>query len=340
MRGFSLALLAALLIPLAADAQFIPRARSSEGVILVSVSPESPGPDSPVALTAASSFIDLSRSDITWVADGRVIARGLGATAAQVRTGALGSTVNVSVTASSPSGESASGLARIRATQLDLLWEADSYVPPFFRGRPLPSSGSRIRVQALLRGTSESPQNLRYIWKKNGAIVPGASGQGRSSAVFPAPIVRGVDTIAVEVLTRSGAFEASGQIAVRSQDPELALYEVHPVFGLEVRRGLASGATVSSEEASFAAVPYFAPVASRMESGLRYSWSVNGRRVPAAESGNSEITINAENSSGLADISLLLTHASNLLLSSRGEWTISLRGSASAESEDPFRVPQ
>ena len=48
------------------------------------------------------------------------------------------------------------------------------------------------------------------------------------------------------------------------------------------------------------------------------------------------ITINAEGSSGLAQIELALTHATNFFISSFGTWNITLSGIGSANIPDPF----
>ncbi len=53
-----------------------------------------------------------------------------------------------------------------------LLWQADdSYVPPFYKGKAMPSAESSIKVVALPEirngSTIVSVQNMTYSWQKD-----------------------------------------------------------------------------------------------------------------------------------------------------------------------------
>lgn len=308
-----------------ADAQFF---GGREAPIFLSLSPEHPLPGETVRITADSSFIDLSQSDIEWFADDKSIAQGPGQNNVDIAAGPLGSKTRVSVVARALNGTSASGEAFIRPAKVDLLWESDSYIPPFYRGRALPSAGTFIRANAIVyfepEGAMQTPeQDIVYTWKRNGSAVPSASGRGKSSAIFPSPTLFGTDTIRVIAATVDGRYEGEARVVISSIEPVLALYKDHPLFGIMYNQALEKSAFVPDAEMTFVAVPYFAEAEWGNDPRLIYSWSVNGAGIPTDESRRSALTVNAEKSSGIAQIALSLTHAVNLFMQSSGRWEVS-----------------
>ncbi|HEY4516982.1 MAG TPA: hypothetical protein VJG64_03475 [Candidatus Paceibacterota bacterium] len=209
---------------------------------------------------------------------------------------------------------------------VDLLFDADSYVPPFYRGRALPSPGTNVHLHALARfagagGTAVPESKITYTWRRDGRVVGDVSGLGRASVTLPAPTLFGTDTISVEASAADGSIYGGSSITISSIDPVPTLYQNHPLFGIEYYSALTDEATVPDVEMTFAAVPYFAAAVSPSDPQLTWRWSVNGEPI-ATSVGGSEITINAENSSGLAAISLLLTSPANFLLRGEGSWNV------------------
>lgn len=332
---FLAAAVAFVFLPLSAHAQIL--GAGSDGTILIRTTPEYVGPNERIALRASSAFIDLSESEIVWSADGKTIAQGAGFARAEVRSGGLGSSLSVSVFARAPDGTRASGSIRLRPAELDLLWEADSYVPPFYRGRALPSPGTDIRIQAIPRfSPAVLDTNITYTWRRNGAVIGNASGKGRSFALLSAPTLYGSDTVTVEAHAPDGAV-AGGELLLRSEEPRLALYETHPIFGIMFNRVFGSKNAVSGGEASFVAIPYFADADRRDDGQLRYSWLVNGQGIAADTERPSEITINSERSDGSARLEGVLRHVTNFLIDSKSTWDITF-GADSSNAPDPFRA--
>ncbi|KKW19526.1 MAG: hypothetical protein UY63_C0011G0008 [Parcubacteria group bacterium GW2011_GWA2_51_10] len=322
-----------------AHAQFLPQ--SAPNLITVTMRPEHPGPLARIELTAHSSSIDLSRSELRWHANGKLLVSGAGATTAEVVAGPLGSVTSVSVSAQDGAAR-AEGSAVLRPVELDLLWESDSYTPPFYRGRALPSAGSNIRLQAVARlkragGTLIPERDIVYTWRRNGSVVASASGKGKSSATLPAPSLFGADTISVSAASTDGVLEGSSSIRIPSLEPILFLYEDHPIFGVLYNRELSGQSTVAESELTFAAVPYFASTESPDDRNLKWQWRINGREIPADPREPSMLTINADRSFGRAQIDLLLTHATNWFLQSAGSWAITFSPPNAFEEQGSFR---
>lgn len=317
-------------------------AQSAPGGLALSMTPEYPAPGDTVHLSAASSQIDLERSGIAWYVNGTLTAEGAGKTGIDLTVGPLGSQIDIAAIAQAPDGTTASGGAFIRPAEVDLLWEADSYVPPFFRGRALPSPGTSIRAQAVARiagpdGALLPESGIVYTWRRNGSVVRSASGRGKSSAVLPAPGRFSADTIAVNASSADGAFEGAASARIPSFEPSLTLYEDHPLFGVLYNDALAASASRSDSEATFAAIPLFAAASSPTDPRLVYAWSVNGKDVPTDSASPAEITISASGASDLAQIVLALTEAGNWSVDSNGAWSI-LFSSGGSPAADPFQT--
>lgn len=346
MRRLSVAL-AILLIatpayfPRGASAQFtIPGATSA---LLISSSPRYPAPDSSVTLTLQSSLYNLNTSDIVWIVNGKQSAQGTGLKTLALQTGSAGSRIDVVVDISGASG-AASASATIIPTSVDLLWESDSYVPPFYQGRALASAGSSVRVVAIPNfsrpgSAPMAPGKIVFTWTKDGEVMESLSGLGRSTITLDGPMLFGTETISVEATASDGSVSGQGVLRIPDTEPQLALYEDHPLFGTLYHRALGTTTFVPSNEMSFVAVPYFAAVTTATTRSLEYAWRVNGSPVAADTVYSNEITINAASSTGAtALIDLSLTHATNYFMSAEHSWRVTFNArSAGVSGVDPFR---
>ena len=247
----------------------------------------------------------------------------------------------MSVDAIAPDGTRSFAQVAIIPTEIDLLLDSDSYVPPFYRGRALASPGTRVRLEAIPHfvrpGGSEIPaSDLTYTWRRNDETIAGVSGPGKSSATIASPVLFGTDIISVEAVSADGALSGSASMRIPSTETVLALYEDHPLYGILYNRALGSQTLIPDSEMTFAAVPYFAQARSADDPTLEYTWRVNDSSVKADAARPSELTINAQNSNGLALVALELASATNVFLRASREWGITL--SAQSGFTDQFRA--
>lgn len=317
---------------------------SNTADLSLNVSPNYPRPNSVVRLSVKSVLIDLVASNITWYANEAVIAGGVGVSEATITTGPLGTETRIRVEVLEQDLR-ASATGVFRPTEIDLLWEADSYVPPFYRGRALPSAGSNVRLFVVPRfkkigATSFVPADeLIYTWKKNGKLIQNASGRGKHSVTIEDTGLFGSDTISVDVRTTDSVLQGSSSVRLPSVEPSLVLYENHPVFGILYHRALQSPASVPEVETTFSVVPYFAPVQDPDDGSLVYKWRVGNSAIASNRLRPSAITINAEGTDGLAFIQLTLTHVSNFFMNARDSWNVTLAGSDPSSASSPFTDP-
>ncbi len=327
-----------LLFPATSFAQLADR-------LTIEMQPAFPQSNTPLSFTVRSYSMDLSRATITWYVNGTRLTEGEGETKALATTGALGTKTTITVEATGENGESLTETRVIRPAEVDLLWEADSYVPPFYRGKRLASSGSPVRVEAIPRLVRENgalmpTSDIIFTWRKNDAIVASASGRGKSSATFQGPELFGADTITVEAATRDDTMIAAASVLVRSTEPFVTLYQNHPLFGTLYHRSIPAEFNFSDSESTFVASPFFASARSADDPRLRYAWRVNRTLIAADPESPSRITLGAEGSDGVARVELSLTHATDYLMEATGLWRIVLNDGLGAVGNDIFGPAQ
>lgn len=285
--------------------------------VALTMDPQMPHPGDTVSLTVQG----LIRPDtrVNWSIDGKPVFQSTGPILTMTA-GPLGTETEIDAVLQTDTGPQVAS-ATIRPTELDLLWSSDSYVPPFFGGRALPSAGSSIRAEAVPRfkkgSTVISSSDLVYSWKRNDATLSTASGRGRSHAVFPAPVLFGSDVIAVDVASLDGTLHAHAETQIRSVDTHLSVYQDHPLFGVLFNAALDAQFSSPDKELSLIAVPYYAT------QGVLYHWGVNGAEAAPSPKTPARFTLHATEPSS-ADISLSLSSEWNPFEAASRVWHIDL----------------
>ena len=327
-------------LPTTIQAQSILEAFTAD--LTLEATPQYPAPGENVRFSVQSLLFDLTTSDISWYANEGLVAEGVGTSGVTLTAGPLGSETTIRVEVRKE-GASAATFGAIRPTALDLLWEADSYVPPFYTGRALPSAGSGVRFFVAphfqIPGTNSliSPNELVYTWRKNGKIISSISGKGRHTVLIEGPVLFGSDTVSVEVKTADHTLQGGTSVRIASVEPSIVLYEEHPVFGVLYHRAITEGDTLPETEVTFTATPYYAPVRNRDTRNLLFEWRVNRVSVVNNPTRPHALTLNATGSSGNAFIELVLTHATNFFLRASKAWNITISNSIHTPQGDPFR---
>lgn len=308
--------------------------------INLSLEPAYPQANETVTVTANSVFTNLSTSELSWYINDALFTKGVGVTSIRTSAGAPGSQTTVSIRAVNSLGGEISGEAVIAPADAEILWEADSLVPPFYKGRSLPGAGTRVSAEALVRlsrkdGSLVPTQEITYTWSRNGSVVPSVSGKGRNRATFPAPLLFSTDTLSITAESSDGTLHAEARTLVPSTDTLLQIYEEHPLFGTLYNRTLPRSSEIPEPEVTLAAFPLFADARSAGDSRLSYLWTVNGARVPADPDEPDKITIQATGDAVRATLDLALEHATNWFEAAKGTWNIQL-SAGGASFGDPF----
>lgn len=203
------------------------------------------------------------------------------------------------------------------AQEIDLLWQGETYTPPFYRGRALWSNQSRITIVAIPHDLG-NPGALNYKWTKNGTVLGNINGVGKNSLSFVDSVLSRPQTIEVEIVASDKTVLAKNSVYLVPRAPTLAVYENNPLYGFMFNREV-SGYEMQSKEVVLAAFPFFFSASNRSDFSIQYNWISNtgGKntqssvtyRAPDEGSGSSQITLrvkSVENLMQSASKSLLI----------------------------------
>lgn len=285
--------------------------------IIFETIPTAPQPNSEVTVRAKSFSLDLNRATLSWSVDGRQLARGTGVTEVTFTLGNIGSASTVFLSATE-AGETYTKQLTIRPAAVDILWQANTYTPPFYKGKALASSRAGTRFVAIpnimVSGRRIPPSELIYTWTGGGQTFGNQSGFGRNSITLAAPRLTSNGTVGVTVETIDGSVETMGFISLQSVSPHVVVYENDPVLGMRIERAVSDSFDLVREEVMFTAHPYFISGSTRTNSGRNeFAWRVNNRVVENPLEDKSSIVLRQTGGSGTANVSVSVQNLDELL---------------------------
>ncbi len=283
-------ILAALLMAGVAHAQSAP---GSDPVQYI-VAPETPGPNAPVQITVQGVGSFLGDSAVTWSVNGQTMANGTGLSVFNFTTGALGTQSVVRLTISSATQGIITHTFVFTPSVINMLWEADTSVPPLYAGKALYSAGSDLRVIALptviISGTKVAATSLSYQWSVADNPMPAASGTGKNILSFTGDQLQDGEDVAVDVYF--GSLKVGrGEITIPVSDAQLVLYDKDPLRGVLWDQAVPQGIALNGNELTLQAQPYYFSNASIKNNTLTWSWTLNGAVVTGPTSDQGLLTL-------------------------------------------------
>lgn len=162
-----------------------------------------------------------------------------------------------------------------------LTWSSSSFVPLWYPGKPLPSSGSQITVSAspeiLLQGTNLRPHNLTYRWFLDYRLQNAASGQGQQDFSFIASGSNGtIINIKVEIYNPAGVLLGGKSLKITLAEPTV---QIHHLFENQfIGTAFKNAAEIKpGQNISFIVIPYFFNIISSEQ--LDFLWHTNNNPV-------------------------------------------------------------
>lgn len=190
------------------------------------------------------------------------------------------------------------------AQSVDILWQGNTYTPPFYPGKTLWSEQSVVTFVAMPQGLGDS-DSLNYKWIKNGTVLGSISGVGRNTMTYQDTIFSKPQTVRVEIIGEGNIVKAESSITIVPAATELLIYENNPLLGYLFHREVGESFKLDGDEVTFSSFPLFAAANNRSDSGLSYKWSTNGivgdtghsitYRIPEDEEGVSRVNLSFSN---------------------------------------------
>ncbi|MFA6536415.1 MAG: hypothetical protein WC250_03595 [Candidatus Paceibacterota bacterium] len=301
----------------------------------VTQNPERPRAYDTVSISVESYLVDLNSASITWSVNGKLSEKGTGNKTFKIKLGAVGSLTTVGLSIKARTGESIDKVFALRPSEVDLLWEAQTYTPPFYKGKALFSNQGRLRIIAVPNfkdssGKTISAGNLIYTWKQDDQVLGNLSGYGKSTLIVDGPLLPILTTISVQAMTADSQLVAESRLSLRSLTPSILFYENNPLYGIMYHQAMGSAFTLRGSEITLAAEPYFFSGHEKTTLETTYDWQLNG--VIVGDNENGEVTLrNDKAQTGQSILSLEITNSQKIYQSARQTLTLNF----SSEGANP-----
>ncbi len=319
------------LFPLATNAQLSVQEASqiNQQDVSFSSEPEIPGAFQDVTVTVDSYLTDVSRAFFIWKKDGKTVLSATGANQFTFTTADIGQVTTIDVSMLLSTGEAIQKRMLFNPSEADLIWEgADSYTPPFYRGRALPSSEGYIRVVAIPQinnlGTTANINNFVFRWKRNDAAIPEYSGFNKSALVFQQSYLNEEEKIEVTSQENTTGSVGVGTVTVPIFKPQILMYARDAIKGVDWNHELGKSYDITSVEKTLVAIPYYFSPASPTSPQLRYTWTINGDTVTTPNAPNT-LTLKSGSSKGISNLKVSIENTLKLFLEAEKNITINLK---------------
>lgn len=240
------------------------------------LSTASPLPFEEVKASIKNENFDVSRSDIFWILNGKTMTQGKNENEFSFQAGGLGLIYELTAIITLPNGTNVKKTKTLYVTDLDVLWQAETHTPYFYKGKALISPLSKINFGAIphfiFDGQKINKEKLLFKWHINEEFQ--TEGWGKDSFNFKTGIFNGDDLeIKVVVSSEKGTLNQNKTIAVRSIKPEIYFYEYNNLDNTKHEKAIYDFEMNSGENKKFIAEPFF--VSKENFDKINYSWEVN-----------------------------------------------------------------
>ena len=252
--------------------------------ISANIAPENPAPGEEVDITLKSYNYDLDSVLISWSVNGKNISSEIGKKSFSLNAPNAGEETSVVATVSLPDGATDTKII-IRPSVMVLLYQAmDSYVPPFYKGKALPSPDSTVKVVAIpeiISGSSlVAPNNMTYAWKQDYTNNPDGSGYGKNSFTYVNDYLDNSNNIGVTATTVDQKYSSTANIDIGMAKPKIIFYKNDTNLGIVWDQALVDGHKILIDEILVAA-PYFISPGDIRIPTLTWDWFINNETVNA-----------------------------------------------------------
>lgn len=291
--------------------------------LTIELTPEFPGPNEEVTAKVISYSTNLPANRITWYVNDVVKLQKGGATSFTFNTGNTGTTVRLTVSVLADNGYVTTLNKTVVPTTVDMMWQAKTYTPKFYRGKALNSHQSSVVVVAnptIVRsgGVRVAPENLVYRWEFKDKFIE--SGLGKNSIVLDEKLPGQESLVRVDISTTDGSITTRGLLYLTSVDPKLVLYEEEP-DGIRYDKVVSMKKRSLVNDTKIAAIPYFLSTQKRADSSVTYTWSLNNQKTTSTQP---SVYLTTRNKEGEATVNLEAVVGGKLFQKARTTTTYSL----------------
>ena len=301
----------AVILPFQANA-------SSPDDISVITTPANPAPGQNTTITLSSYVDNLNSVPISWSVDGKKVSSGIGVNSFSLfAPSTLGKKTTVIATISLSDGDLNETIV-IKPAVMVMLWQADdSYVPPFYKGKALPSPDSEIKVVALPEIKTSSglvdPKNMTYDWQLDQTNDENSSGYGKNSFTYVSDYLDNSNNASVTATTLDQQNSIAGSVDVTTIMSKIDFYKNDPVLGTIWDQAFPDGQQISGN-AIIEAAPYFISPKDLRIPFLSFAWTINDQPITVPDYRKNFLPVQTQAGiSGTAKIDLTVNNIHSLV---------------------------
>lgn len=288
--------------------------------ISVETTPDIPGPNETVQAVLVSYSVSLDTLYIEWYENETLTLAGFGEKNYIFDSGQVGQTKIITIKVKSEEKGSVLFTKSIvsKPAQIDILWQAvDSYTPPFYKGKALPSTEGIIKIVALpnfqVGLKTVSPKNVVYEWKRNYETISSASGYGKNTLMIKQSYLNDEEKIGVTATETTQGAVAKTLLTFKPYNPKIVFYKKDPLQGILFSNGIINTVNVGKNDTTLIASPYFISSLDPNDDDLEYTWSLNKNKIGTPETKN-QIILRGTDQQGQATLGLVIESSSKLFL--------------------------
>lgn len=288
-----------------------------EEQIDIKIVPENPKPEQETSIEVNMFGADINRSLIVWKVNGVEKQKGIGQKKFLFTNGQSGSVTKVDVAIFPKSGVPIQKSFSFSPIDVDILWQARTYTPPFYKGKALYSPESEVDIvsipNAFSGGVKIDPSEMVYRWKFNYELENDASGYNKNVFYFKGPIILRENLIQSSVSAgKDPKIQGSNSVKLNHVSPQVLMYEDSPTLGVLFNKAVSGEFNLTKDEIKFSAFPLFFSTQNK-NLKVGYTWAMDANPVDVPKYQNTIIFRKTSATKGTASIRLLIDNASHIL---------------------------
>ncbi len=255
-----------------------------------------PKPLSPVTVNLEAYSFDTTGATILWYIDGVEQVENRNERALTFTTGKIGERDTVLAKITPQNSFTVSTSLVVTPSEVDIILEAETYVPAFYKGRTLPAGNSVVRAIAIPHMVPAIPlSSLTYEWRQGETVLFGGPVKGKYAADITVSRYEG-DYIQVTVAGERGEKVGGRAISLTPAEPELHFYEENPLRGLSTK-AIKDSLMLIGDETTIHAEPFFMTTDLSTDTA-RFEWRVDGGIVTTDVENGHTLTVRKTGTGG------------------------------------------
>ena len=240
--------------------------------LVTDISPENPKPGEIVTISIETYGIDINTQPILWKQNGVNQLKGVGQKKFSFTMGPSGTVTSIEVIVSPKNAPAITKTFKFAPVDVDILWQANTYTPPFYKGKALFTPEADVTFVAMpnivVKGKRLDPSDIVYNWSVDGEVDGDSSGFGKDTFGYTGSIILRPSVIGAQVYAAADKnLTGSNNFTLSNVYPQALFYEDNPLYGILYNRAVRNQYSTPNDSVNFAVAPYFFSTSDKNEIG-------------------------------------------------------------------------